>query len=58
MMRSLKPPTCCPQPVVQRAESGPRRHGAGDPRDARRAGQPPERRGECRRKAPWEMELS
>ena len=34
------------QPVVQRAESGPRLDGAGDPRDARRAGQPPQRRGE------------
>lgn len=34
------------QSVVQRAESGPQLHRAGDQRDARRAGQPPERRGE------------
>lgn len=34
------------QPVVQRAESGARLHRAGDQRDARRAGQPPERCGE------------
>lgn len=34
------------QPVVQRAESGPRLDRTGDQRDARRAGQPTERRGE------------
>lgn len=34
-----------PQPVVQRAESGPRVHGPGDPGDARRAGEPTECRG-------------
>lgn len=40
------------QPVVQRPESGPQLHRAGDPRDARRAGQPSERRGEWA-KALW-----
>ncbi len=47
------------QPVVQRAESGPRLHRAGDQRDARWAGQSPECCGEyCGgRKALWEMEF-
>lgn len=34
------------QPVVQRAESGPWLHGTRNQGDERRAGQPPERRGE------------
>lgn len=45
------------QPVVQRPESGPQLHRAGDPRDARRAGQPPERSGEWG-KTLWEETYS